>query len=127
MSACDICDELANNPDYTVDLPTALREIIKLLCGSRAGTPVEQTTVAFGAVPQPAYAVPATLDNGDTPLHSVTILNTTNKDIFVSSDGVTDNYVVPAGLERTFGVGGTELWIRAASAPGSGSVYISGY
>lgn len=73
------------------------------------------------------------------PIRSVKIVNTTNADIFVSYDGVTDQDIIPTGsfalydycsnlampagrLEQPLG---TQVWAREVSADAtSGSVYV---
>lgn len=143
--ACDICEKLATNPDYTLSEPEANREILKTLCnliettGGISGTgptpevvPISLFTVPFGSVPTPAYAAPATYNNTGT-LRSLTIYNALDVDIVVSFNGIVDHMVIPGNGERTlsFKQNGTQLtgdvWVKAPVAPASGNVYFSGY
>ncbi len=65
--------------------------------------------------------------------------NTTNEDVFFSMDGTTNQLIVPAGSFKLFDVTtnhrpinqddfcfaiGTQWYVKYASAPGSGAIYI---
>jgi len=65
--------------------------------------------------------------------------NTTNEDVMFSMDGVTDQLIVPAGSFKLFDIttnhrpvnqddfcfaNGTQWYVKYASAPSSGAVYI---
>jgi hypothetical protein len=73
------------------------------------------------------------------PVRIICITNTTNADMLFSMDGLTDQLIVPAGSFKLFDITtnhrpvnqddfcfaiGTQWYVKYASAPSSGAVYI---
>jgi hypothetical protein len=89
--------------------------------------------VAFGAITNTYTPIGAPLAHATRILK---ILNTTNADMFISFDGVTNNDYVPAGSFTLYdlttnGIGQlfvferlTQVSVKYNSAPGSGSVTV---
>ena len=93
-------------------------------------------TIAFGAITAAYAAVGAALDS---PVRIFCLSNLTNQDVYFSIDGVTDQFIVPAGsfklidvstnrttIENFFLQQGVVFYARTVGVvnPTSGSVYI---
>lgn len=93
-------------------------------------------TLAFGSITGSFVAVGAPLS---FQARIICFTNTTNEDVIFSMDGVTDQLIVPAGSFKLFDVttnhrpvnqddfcfaNGTQWYVRYASAPASGAIYI---
>lgn len=100
-------------------------------------TAIAVQTVAFGSITSSYVATGAAMP---APIRILKISNTTNADIYVSYNGSTNNDVVPASsgmvldftANKTLPDGnflptGTVIYIKYASAPSSGNVYVSAY
>lgn len=95
-------------------------------------------TVASGSITSSFVAAGAAMP---APIRILKIFNTTNADIYISYDGVTQNDVLPAGVhmvlditankvteDGNFLAQGTIIYLEYVSAaPTSGNVYISAY
>jgi hypothetical protein len=93
-------------------------------------------TVAFGSITGSYTAVGGPLQ---FQARIICFTNTTNSDVFFSMDGVTDQLIVAAGGFKLFDITmnhrpvnmddfvfaiGTQWYVKYASAPTSGAVYI---
>jgi|ERR1700679_1100752 len=93
-------------------------------------------TVAFGGISATYAKVGNPLS---FPARIICFTNTTDADVLFSSDGVTDQLIVPAGGFKLFDIttnhrpvnqddfafaNGTQWFVRSTGAPTSGAVYI---
>jgi hypothetical protein len=93
-------------------------------------------TVAFGSISSSYTAVGSAFE---FQARILCITNTTDQDMFFSTDGITNQLIVPAGSFKLFDVTvnhkptnqddfcfaiGTQWYVKYAASPGSGGVYI---
>jgi hypothetical protein len=93
-------------------------------------------TLAFGDILSTFVAVGPSFVY---PARIICFTNTSNEDVIFSMDGLTDQLIVPAGSFKLFDVTtnhrpvnqddfcfstGTQWYVRAATGPSSGAVYI---
>lgn len=96
-------------------------------------------SLAFGGI-SAVYAPVGTVVNQNWRMFCIT--NNTDGDLFISADGTTDNFFIPAlsfrlydlstnaqplAASDNFVIGiGTQFYTRYSTAPSSGSIYIEG-
>lgn len=91
-------------------------------------------TTAFGSITGSYTAIGTAFAH---PMRLIKIINTCNTDMNISFDGVSDNDYIPAGsfslydlcTNETADAGwffriGTQVYVKQASAPASGSIFV---
>lgn len=93
-------------------------------------------SVAYGSITGSYVALGSALTY---PARIICFTNTTNEDVFLSTDGSTDQILVPAGSFKLFDIttnhrpvnhddfcfaSGTQFYVRYSSMPSQGAVYI---
>jgi hypothetical protein len=93
-------------------------------------------SVAFGSITASYVALGTPLG---FPARIICFTNTTDQDVFLSTDGSTDQILVPAGSFKLFDITtnhrpvnhddfvfaiGTQFYVKYAAAPSKGAVYI---
>lgn len=131
INDCGICDLVTNCGAQIMqaDFPTV---VTRLLCSISAQIEGQEVTPLFTTTLYSALTNSFAVALDDTnPKKSIIITNTTNQAVLVSYSGLVTQEYIPAGGSVSINYGemglynSNKIYLAYASAPASGSVYIS--